>query len=717
MEEYTPESPEIHQMLHMRKAILGATKEKPRPHRGGKSLWSEASDTEAPRVRDLPSLTKRIDKHLEENFGTTSKPKKRHEAVYPRPEEVELDDKHKNRLLGYLAVESITYTVVWSSGEVLRSNPRSKRMQDYRCFDDVTTTVSGYRVYIYMCESIYPARFIMAKDQGKVVESTGGGGAGGGDGGGSDAGVGGVSGGDAGGRGAGGVAPEWCTCTRCQDMPKDAEKLCCQGQPNSCISRLPDRQEPGQDNKEYRHATYRQYILWQHGRLGARNRQVIPNCCVWRIRRQFPDPHGQYTDPPEAIVPEMVLSGDKHTRRDWLHSRAAEIVDLVFAEDIRIATESSHCSEMLEHMNNLLKSFLKRRKRLDRLGTLGQQEHGSGHARFGIKLWVLADSTNGCYISRFEDLLKMVRTLQATVDGLRRGNLGVRAILRDICSAQTAHLIPSAVQREKMLWMWSPGSSRGQVLLITWPTQLDIQPGERVSGHIAPEVAAGGPVLLTNLSLLSDSPWRCTVKAGRCHQLKTELLADQWDCGVLWKAHTQGTNRMGIHMTRIQQMCGVESSESGTAACDVIPSIAFRRQEEELPLAVQPANVKQVNKRYREAKKRRGGMSAPGNNVADHQRRTWLRSGREMVMISHFSADVPGCTLLYQQLTDILENKIRQSGLCVPDYQRTDMLAAMDAIPSDWRARHNARLMVTARVLDDHGLKNPVLRTYNEEVS
>ncbi|KAI8493142.1 hypothetical protein Bbelb_291460 [Branchiostoma belcheri] len=243
---------------------------------------------------------------------------------------------------------------------------------------------------------------------------------------------------------------------------------------------------------------------------------------------------------------EMVLSGDKHTRRDWLHSRAAEIVGLVFAEDIRIATEITHELKKhnlvvnetvesssdtskehyvfnyhnaklgmsllltniqdvtkegdgervarylrmahfllwnrfvntrgggkniagdlrLEHMNNLLKSLLKRRKRLDRLGTLGQQEHGSGHSRFGIKLWVLADSTNG-YISRFEvyrshDLLKMVRTLQATVDGLRRGNLGVRAIFRDIRSAQTAHLIPSAVQREKMLWMWSPVSSRGQ---------------------------------------------------------------------------------------------------------------------------------------------------------------------------------------------------------------------------------------------------------------
>ncbi|KAI8516390.1 hypothetical protein Bbelb_049710 [Branchiostoma belcheri] len=62
--------------------------------------------------------------------------------------------------------------------------------------------------------------------------------------------------------------------------------------------------------------------------------------------------------------------------------------------------------------------------------------------------------------------------------------------------------------------------------------------------------------------------------------------------------------------------CRGETMEKiGAAARDVIPSIAFRRLKEELPLAVQPTNVKQVNnKRYREAKKRRGGMPVSGNN-------------------------------------------------------------------------------------------------------
>ena len=112
-------------------------------------------------------------------------------------------------------------------------------------------------------------------------------------------------------------SPDWCNCGLCRVMPTQEENKCCCNTRMPCISIAPLFQQLVLDgnvldlamryredvlaidhprnNGNFRHTAYRQYVLWQHGRLGQGNRRVVPSCCVLAIRTRYPSPNGIYT--------------------------------------------------------------------------------------------------------------------------------------------------------------------------------------------------------------------------------------------------------------------------------------------------------------------------------------------------------------------------------------------------------------------------------------
>lgn len=111
-------------------------------------------------------------------------------------------------------------------------------------------------------------------------------------------------------------APEWCKCGHCAAMPTQEENKCCTRAARPCVTRtnlfsqlvldanvlelaMRYREDVlvlnnNRNNENFRHAAYRQYVLWQHGRLGRGNRRVVPSCCVIAIRTRYPSANGLY---------------------------------------------------------------------------------------------------------------------------------------------------------------------------------------------------------------------------------------------------------------------------------------------------------------------------------------------------------------------------------------------------------------------------------------
>nr|WGS94586.1 P2X7 [Lateolabrax maculatus] len=111
--------------------------------------------------------------------------------------------------------------------------------------------------------------------------------------------------------------PSWCKCDRCAPSPLPQEELCCRRSGGACITSSPlferlvlrrplleavllyqDPLSPPADRGQtsaLRHCAYRQYISWRFGVPPDDTHPAVPSCCVWRVRRDYPSPDGQYS--------------------------------------------------------------------------------------------------------------------------------------------------------------------------------------------------------------------------------------------------------------------------------------------------------------------------------------------------------------------------------------------------------------------------------------
>lgn len=116
--------------------------------------------------------------------------------------------------------------------------------------------------------------------------------------------------------------PKWCQCGSClpSELPKESrcmEELCCRKAQGPCITNSPlfrrivlSRDvlqflllykeplltvEENFTNSQLRHCAYRCYTTWRFGSEDLADFAILPSCCRWKIRREFPKSEGQYS--------------------------------------------------------------------------------------------------------------------------------------------------------------------------------------------------------------------------------------------------------------------------------------------------------------------------------------------------------------------------------------------------------------------------------------